>query len=166
MPRPHTNSSALRRILQQELLVGRRMVALAEEESEALIAGDVPRLTPLLIEHQQTLEQQEVLETARQSATRELAWACGQERATTLLDLLPALPAREQDALSQLRVQLLETHGQLEVLNRRNRDLLETSLDIVRYSLDALTSAALQPARYGTNIARIAAPAFYIDSKA
>ena len=79
---------------------------------------------------------------------------------------LPVLPAREQEPLRRLRLQLIDIHQQLERSNRRNRLLLENALDFVRFSLDALTTAALQPARYGTNLAQIAAPSFYIDSKA
>ncbi len=166
MSKPNTNISGLRRILQQELLLGKQLVALAEEESEVIIRGDVSRLAALEMEQRHCVEEQTGLENARMTATRTLAFALGMERIPTLSGLLPALPARDQDVISQLRVQLLETQGRLDSLNVRNRGLLENALEYVRFSLDALTTATLQPARYGVNLACVAAPAFYIDSKA
>ncbi len=63
-------------------------------------------------------------------------------------------------------MQVLETQGLLDVVNARNLRLLDNALEYVRFSLEMLTTAALKPARYGTNLAQIAAPTFYIDSKA
>jgi len=122
---------------------------------------------PALEERQrQVLEQQRHQETARIAATRNLAWGLGLERVPPLSELLEALTPQDAGALAQLRDKLLDTHTQLERLNARNRILLNNMLEYVRYSLDVLTSAALQPARYGTNLTQIAAPSFYIDSKA
>ena len=57
-------------------------------------------------------------------------------------------------------------HQQLEIVQARNRRLIDNALEYARFSLELLTEAALQPARYGANLARISAPTFYIDSKA
>lgn len=166
MPKPTNNVLTLRRLLQQQLALGQRMVALAEEETEALIQGDVPHLNRTQDELQKCLEQQMMFEKARIAVVRDLGWALGMERIPTFSELLPVLPVREQEALSQLRAQLLEVQARLDLLNRRNRQLLEVALDCTRFNLEMLTDAALRPARYGTNLTRIAAPAFYIDSKA
>ena len=166
MPRPNTSPAALRRILQQEATLGKRLLALAQEESEVIIADNVPRLTVLQAEQQQCLKEQESLEQARMIATRDLAWALGMERAPTLLGLLPALPIPHQAELRALRAELLALHQQLEIAQARNRRLIDNALEYVRFSLDLLTDAALQPARYGANLARLSAPTFYIDSKA
>ena len=79
---------------------------------------------------------------------------------------MPRCPTREQESLRDLRADLLKLHQQLEIVQARNRRLLDNALEFVRFSLETLTTAALQPARYGTNLKRIAAPTFYIDSKA
>jgi hypothetical protein len=166
MSRRNTNSTTLRRLLQEELTLSRHLLALAEEQTDVIVANDVKGLTRLQGEQQRCLNQQRALEKARIAAVRDLAWATGLDRVPTLKNLLPGLPAREQQALEQLRLQLLEVHSGLDRVHARNRYLLENALDYVRFSLEALTSAALQPARYGTNLTRVTAPAFYIDSKA
>ena len=166
MPRPNTSPVALRRILQQELALGKRLLNLTQEESDVIARNDVPRLNALQAEQQQCLAEQSALEQARALATRELAWNLGMERPPTLSALIAALPAREQPDLRSLRADLLTLHQQMEIVQARNRRLIDNALEYARFSLDLLTDAALQPARYGTNLARISAPTFYIDSKA
>lgn len=166
MAKQATSPATLRRILQEELQLGSRMVALAEAEMEAIIAHDIPRLNALEAEQQKCIKLQTVQEKARIAVTRELAGMLGLERFPTLSELLPLLPPREQEALQRLRTQLLETQETLQNLNQQNRVLLDHALDFVRFSLELLTSAVLRPARYGTNLASIAAPTFYLDSKA
>src|SRR5262249_34923624 len=148
---------------QEEVQLGKRLLALAEEETEVIIANDLSRLAALKLEQRHCVERQAALEAVRQSATRDLACATGMDQVPTLNSLLATLPVHDQETLSQLRVHLLEIQGRLDLLNARNRQLLENALDYVRFSLDAITTAALQPARYGTNLAQLSTPAFYID---
>ena len=54
----------------------------------------------------------------------------------------------------------------MESQNQCNARLLENALGIVKFNLESLTTAALRPARYGVNMARLEAPSFYVDSKA
>jgi hypothetical protein len=166
MPRPNTSPVALRRILQQELALGKRLLALTQEESDVIVRNDVPRLTALQAEQQRCLAEQNALEQARALATRDLAWAVGMERPPTLSGLIAILPVREQSDLRRLRADLLALHQQMEIVQARNRRLIDSALEYARFSLELLTGAALQPARYGTNLARLYAPTFYIDSKA
>ncbi|MCS6777562.1 MAG: flagellar protein FlgN [Chloroherpetonaceae bacterium] len=166
MPGNHRATQSLIQILQKELLVCRRLVELAEAESEAIIASDIARLSNLEIELRRRLEEQEQLESARIVAVRDIAFALRCNGLPTLAQLLPLLPEREQQVLAQLRVQILEAQAQLEVVTERNRMLLENALEYVRFSLDVLTGTALAPARYGTNLAALDAPVFYLDSKA
>ena len=166
MPRPDTSPRSLRRLLQQELTLGKRLLALLQEETEVIVNNDITRLSALQAEQQQCLKEQTALENSRVISTRDLAWALGLERVPTLPVLIMALPDRDQESLRNLRTELLAVNQQLESLQTRNRSLLENALDYVRFSLDLLTEAALQPARYGANLTRISAPTFYIDSKA
>ncbi len=166
MPKTNANPAALRRILQQELEAGKRLLALSIEETDVLINNNVERLAILQREQQRFLAEHQALEKARVDIVRDLAWMLGMDRVPTLSGLLPALPRHEQAALGKLRAQLLDLQAQIELIHARNRRLIENALDYIQFSLKMLTTAALQPARYGTNIARIANPAFYIDSKA
>lgn len=166
MPGHSTHIINLLRILQQELLVGQRLVELSEAESEAIITNDIPRLSMLELELRRRMEEQEALEASRIVTLRDLAFALKLEGIPTLTALLAHLPTRERTLLGQLRLQLLETQVYLDKLTTRNRMLLENAMEYVRFSLHALTEAALSPARYGTNLAAINTPTYYIDSKA
>lgn len=166
MSKATRNPVLLRRLLQQELALGKCLLALMDAETEAIVASDITRLNQINAEQQTCLEQQRVLDKAREAAARDLAWGLGFERVPPFVELLTRLPENDQRALGDLRLQLLAIQGQLETGNVRNRLLLDRALDFVRFSLELLTSAALQPARYGTNLATLATPAFYIDSKA
>jgi|SRR5579871_4399501 len=166
MSRRNVSPTALRRLLQEELRLCKNLLALAEQQTDALVANKVHDLTRLQAEQQRCIEQQRALEKERTAVVRNLAWEVGLERVPTLRNLLPNLPQREQEPMEQLRLQLLEVHADLGRVHKRNRHLLESALNYVRFSLEVLTSAALKPARYGTNLTRIAAPTFYIDSKA
>ena len=166
MPRQDTSPRSLRRLLQQELTLGKRLLSLLQEETEVIVKNDITRLSALQAEQQECLKEQTTLENSRVISTRDLAWALGLERVPTLPVLIMALPDREQESLRKLRTELLAVNQQLESMQTRNRSLLENALDYVRFSLDLLTEAALQPARYGANLTRISAPTFYIDSKA
>jgi flagellar biosynthesis/type III secretory pathway chaperone len=166
MSRRNANPGMLRRLLQEEYLLCKRLLALAEQQTDALVTHNVQELTRLQGEQERCIAQQGTLEKTRTTVVRDLAWAAGLERVPTLKNLLPSLPPREQPPLEQLRLQLLEIHADLQKVHARNRHLLENALHYVRFSLDVLTSAVLKPARYGTNLTRVSSPAFYIDSKA
>jgi hypothetical protein len=164
----NTNGSvaALRRALQQQLALGKRLVSLGEAQTDAIIAANIEQIMALEAEQAQTLLALEPLEQARAHAARELAWSLGFERVPSLSVLLPRLSERDQTALTGLRNQLLEVQRQMERIHARNRNLLEVALDYVQYSLELITSTALKPAAYGINLAHLAAPSFYIDSQA
>lgn len=165
MPRPNTNVNTLRRILQQELALGRRMASIAQEETDALVNNNAALVAILEAELRQCTTQHAVLETARANTVRELSWALQMESFPTFGNLLAALPSRESESLEKLKDEILTIQRALEILNSRNRILLDNLLEYVRFSLDAITTAALQPARYGVNLVRIATPAFYVDSR-
>lgn len=166
MARQIASAAALRRTMLQQLTTGRALVALAEMTERALIAGDPARLETITPQQRALLEQQAAHEAARQQATAELSARCGMTGAPTLTGLLPALSPVDAQALAGLRARILETSRRADSLNRSNARLLENALEFVKFNLQALTSAALKPARYGVNLAQLAAPSFYIDSKA
>jgi flagellar biosynthesis/type III secretory pathway chaperone len=164
--RSNASPAALRRILQQQLSTGRALVALAERCERALIQGDTQMLDTLGPAQRSLLEQQAAQEAVRRQVTAELAGRLGLETVPTLSELQPSLPQSDADALSDLRDQILAAARRMDALNQGNSLLLANALEFVKFSLGALTTAALKPARYGVNFAQIATPSFYVDSKA
>jgi hypothetical protein len=166
MHRPPASPANLRRILQNQLAIARRLEALAEKTTEALVANDVERLREIGEAQRSNLEQQAELEETRATVAKDLAAAIGRPEGERLVDLLPHLPEREAESLDWLRRQIIESGTRIGAMNEKNRRLLDVALDVSRNSIDIITSAALQPARYGTNLAAMATPTFYVDSKA
>ena len=158
-------AAALRRIMQQQLSTGRSLLALAELSEKAIIEGDTRQLEALVPQQRILIEQQLAQENARQQATAELSAKLGLNQAPTLTTLLPELSPGEAIALASLRTQILATQRRMESQNHCNAQLLENALGFVKFNLEALTSAALRPARYGVNMAQLEAPSFYIDSR-
>ncbi len=165
MPKPQASLTTLRRILQQEVLNGKRLIEIAMAQTNAITRRDLSRLSQLEMEMRQCLDVQEALDLSRTTTTRDLAVSLGMETIPSLSGLLTKLPQRDRVMLSQLRTQILEIQGQLDTLSARNKALIHTALDFVRFSLDVLTEAAFQPARYGTNPASLSTPTLYIDSR-
>ena len=163
---PPAFAAALRRIMQQQLTTGRSLLALAEVSEQAIVEGDIRKLETLAPQQRTLIEQQIAQENARQQATTELSARLGLDKAPTLTTLLPELTPADAIALAALRTQILATQRRMESQNQCNAQLLENALGFVKFNLEALTTAALRPARYGTNMARLEAPSFYIDSKA
>jgi len=163
---PPAFAAALRRIMQQQLTTGRSLLALAEVSEKAIVEGDTQRLETLAPQQRMLIEQQIAQENARQQATAELSARLGLEQAPTLTTLLPVLAPADAIALAALRTQILATQRRMESQNQCNAQLLENALGFVKFNLEALTTAALRPAKYGVNMARLEAPSFYVDSKA
>lgn len=163
---PPAFAAALRRIMQQQLTTGKTLLALAEVSEKAIVEGDTQKLETLAPQQRILLEQQIAQENARQQAACELSARLGLEQAPTLTTLLPMLAPSDAIALAALRTQILATQRRMESQNQCNAQLLENALGFVKFNLEALTTAALRPAKYGVNMARLEAPSFYVDSKA
>jgi hypothetical protein len=156
----------LRRILQQHLLLARRLLRLTKEQSAVLIAGDIRRLSEIEAQQRDAIAQQQALEPQREEATRLLIAALGVKGAARLSDFLPNLPADERKAFTQIRAELLKAHEELGEVKQRNIRLLENALEFAQVSLESLTQTVFKPSRYGTNLMALSAPALLLDSRA
>ena len=166
MSRPTAFASTLKRIMQQQLATGRALLALAEDSERAIIAGDTRTLDSIVPQQRTLLEQQSQHENLRLQATAELTARLGMDQEPTLSSLLPLVSPSDAVALAILRTQIMAIHRRMESQNKCNAQLLDNALGFVKFNLEALTTAALKPARYGVNMAQLSAPSFYIDSKA
>lgn len=161
---------ALARALQRELLLGRRLLALAKAQTEALVHNDAARVGALAAEGRALLEQQAAAGQQRTEAARALASVVGHEIGADrpvppLAQIVLRLPLSEGRSLLALRNEILAVEREMQAVHARNRPLLENALKFVEISLYALTQLALRPTRYGTNPDAVAAPTFYIDEK-
>ena len=165
MPVSTAQVAVVRRALTQQLQLCRRLLAVCEEQTEALITNDLEKLHQLENEQRLSIEQQIEQEAIRAEAVRQIADSLGLSPLPTLTDLLPRLSSRDSETLERLRTDLKHVLGQLETVQHRNLELLENAQEYVRFSLELITGTMLQPARYGSNVHAVVAPAFYVDSR-
>ena len=166
MSLPQANARNLRRIMHQQHKTGGALLALATESERSIIDGDTRKLAEIEGRQRALVDQSAAQETGRQEATADLAAKLGMDPDATLSMLVPVLSSTDVIALTTLRAQIVAVQSRTETQNRCNARLLENALGFVKFNLEALTTAALRPARYGVNLARLEAPSFYVDSKA
>jgi len=169
-PRWRGAARALIRALQQELALGKRLAALSNAQTEALVSNDVARVSALEAEGRVLVEQQTTLGQQRVEAARALASAVQLDAppdkpVPSLAQIVLRLPLPEARQLIALRGEILRVEQEIQAVNARNRVLLQNALEFVEVSLYALTQLALRPARYGTNPDALAAPTFYVDQR-
>ncbi len=145
--------SRLQRVLQQHLLLARRLLRLSQEQNLALVANEVASITRLEIEQRNVLVQQEALEPERELATQELAKVLGINTHSTLTDFVKHLPMAEQRLFTQLRRELLKAQEDLKRLKEQNLRLLQSAIDFIQFSMESITRTVFKPNRYGTNLA-------------
>lgn len=170
--KPVAEVRPLLRVLKEELTLGQKLLGLGKAQSEALIVNDAARVSAIEAESREIAARQEAMERERVAAARALARAVGLEASSeeaptyALTQIAARLPKTDAQKLDALRREIIAVSTELVTINDRNRRLLETALDFVRFSLNTLTGLALRPARYGANPNAIATPTFYIDHKA
>ncbi len=158
--------SSLRRILAGQLQASLQLKRLAEDLSQALVAGRPDLISAAQPDQRRWIETQTALEAGRAALAGEIARTLGVPTPGTLLEVLRLLPPVERRDLVTLRRRLLAAQRELVQLSEQNQLLLETALDITQVHLQAITTAVLKPAPYGANLAQIRSASFYIDSRA
>jgi hypothetical protein len=159
-------TTSLRKTLQRQLVLSQQLLELAKEQNAALVKNDVALLQQLNERQQACLSEQEALERTRVEIACKLGKAFGLKGVPPLQQLVLHLTKPDQEALLALRKELIRVHDEITSVHERNRLLLRNGLNYIVFSLRLLTAAALQPARYGTNLNEVVTPSFYIDSKA
>ena len=139
MPYPQQPCANLRRILQQHLLLARRLLRLTKEQSAALVAGDVRKLSELEAQQRETLSQQQALEPQREEATRLLTTSLGLTGDLKLTQFMPKLPPEEQRAFTQIRKELLNVQEELSEVKQQNLRLIQNALEFVQMGMESIT---------------------------
>ncbi len=159
-------SANLRRNLQHQLILARKLIRLSQEQTRALVSNDIVQIAVLETTVRESLSQQEGLEETRLQCTLEIAKALGLPPEATLVQVLPKLPPSDQRVLRQQRQEILKAHHELRALKEQNLHLLQNALDYVQFSLEAISSVAFKPSKYGTNLAALSSPSLLLDSRA
>lgn len=161
---------ALLQALEQELILGRQLLKLANALTEALRENDTARMEALEPEGAELVARQQAQEKMRVAAalslSREVGLLSGEQTTLpTLAQIARCLSAAEARRLLQLRSRLIALDREIQAVHKRNRALIENALEVSQVFMDALTRFALRPAPYGTNPNALLTPTFYLDRR-
>ena len=120
--------TALEDALVGEFRAYQTLVALTQDERQALLANNLTTLQEVLAQKEALLGNLERLENARQTALEAWASAAGIE-ARTLSDILSSLEAASRERLKRLRDGILALTAQMRELSQGNRALADSALE-------------------------------------
>jgi flagellar biosynthesis/type III secretory pathway chaperone len=131
------------------------LYGLSVEEKDAIVKNDVEELQKLVNLTNMVISQNNRLEKQRVSLTADIAEVMGLPSGDlTFSQLIEVMKGKPEEAeLREVGNELREMMEKLKEANDLNRELLESAIDFVEYSLNALRSTiAPEPPEYPTKL--------------
>lgn len=158
------------RVLQQECDTGGKLISEGKLLTDALIKLNHREVDEIQTRMQILHQRQEILDVERYQIAKNVAILSGimaekDAIIPPLSRLLNRLSSSEARRLSVIRDNIIKTNIELKTVNERNRVLLQNAVEYVRYTMQYLSNAALQPAKYGINPNALIKPVFYLDQR-
>ena len=125
---PQRHLTALEDALVGEFRAYQSLVALTQDERQALLANNLAPLQEVLAQKEALLGNLERLEAARQAALAAWAGAAGVE-VNTLAEVLPKVEAAASERLKRLRDGIMALTAELRDLSHGNRALADSALE-------------------------------------
>jgi flagellar biosynthesis/type III secretory pathway chaperone len=143
-------------VMKQQTERHNELYGLSLEEKDAIIANDIESLQKLVNLKNMVISQNSRLEKQRISLVNDIAEVTGNKKddlsLSDVIDILKDQPA-EQEKLREAGNGLKESVEKLREVNELNKSLLESSIEFVEYSLNALRSTlAPEPPEYPTGM--------------
>ena len=115
---------------------------LSVEEKDAIVKNDIDELQKLVNLKNMVISQNNRLEKQRMSLTSDIAEVMGlPDKDLTFSQLIEIMAGKPEEAeLREVGVSLKDIVEKLKEANDLNRELLESAIDFVEYSLNALRS--------------------------
>ncbi|MEX1022299.1 MAG: flagellar protein FlgN [Dehalococcoidia bacterium] len=128
----HVGVAVLSEVIAAQRDLYRGLLGLASNEQEAIVAGDVERLTVLVEQKEEVLDHLRALETERMTALVAIQSATGIDAGSaTLSEIAAHLPSDAADALERSGRELRAEAVALEEAHAMNAHLLRTSRSLV-----------------------------------
>ena len=143
-------------ILEQEDSLYEDLLKLSMSKTPVLISGDLEALSRITEDEQEIVNKVNALDKKREEGMKEIANVLGKDvktlKLTDLIDVLRSRPA-EQNRLAAIYDKLSDTIGQMKRTNEQNRELIESSLEMVQFDMNVLQAykAAPETANYSKN---------------
>ena len=143
-------------ILEQEDSLYEDLLKLSMSKTPVLISGDLEALSRITEDEQEIVNKVNALDKKREEGMKDIANVLGKDvktlKLTDLIDVLRSRPA-EQNRLAAIYDKLSDTRGQMKRTNEQNRELIESSLEMVQFDMNVLQAykAAPETANYSKN---------------
>ncbi|MDD7548592.1 MAG: flagellar protein FlgN [Lachnospiraceae bacterium] len=143
-------------ILEQEDSLYEDLLKLSMSKTPVLISGDLEALSRITEDEQEIVNKVNALDKKREEGMKDIANVLGKDvktlKLTDLIDVLKSRPA-EQNRLAAIYDKLSDTIGQMKRTNEQNKELIESSLEMVQFDMNVLQAykAAPETANYSRN---------------
>ena len=143
-------------ILEQEDSLYEDLLKLSMSKPPVLISGDLEALSRITEDEQEIVNKVNALDKKREEGMKDIANVLGKDvktlKLTDLIEILRSRPA-EQNRLAAIYDKLSDTIGQMKRTNEQNRELIESSLEMVQFDMNVLQAykAAPETANYSKN---------------
>ena len=143
-------------ILEQEDSLYEDLLKLSMSKTPVLISGDLEALSRITEDEQEIVNKVNALDKKREEGMKDIANVLGKDvktlKLTDLIDVLRSRPA-EQNRLAAIYDKLSDTIGQINMTNEQNKELIESSLEMVQFDMNVLQAykAAPETANYSKN---------------
>lgn len=143
-------------ILEQEDSLYEDLLKLSMIKTPVLISGDLEALSRITEDEQEIVNKVNALDKKREEGMKDIANVLGKDvktlKLTDLIDVLRSRPA-EQNRLAAIYDKLSDTIGQMKRTNEQNKELIESSLEMVQFDMNVLQAykAAPETANYSRN---------------
>lgn len=143
-------------ILEQEDSLYEDLLKLSMSKTPVLISGDLEALSRITEDEQEIVNKVNALDKKREEGMKDIANVLGKDvktlKLTDLIDVLRSRPA-EQNRLAAIYDKLSDTIGQMKRTNEQNKELIESSLEMVQFDMNVLQAykAAPETANYSKN---------------
>lgn len=143
-------------ILEQENSLYEDLLKLSMSKTPVLISGDLEALSRITEDEQEIVNKVNALDKKREEGMKDIANVLGKDvktlKLTDLIEILRSRPA-EQNRLAAIYDKLSDTIGQMKRTNEQNKELIESSLEMVQFDMNVLQAykAAPETANYSRN---------------
>ena len=140
-------------VLEEEGKAYEELLELSMKKTPIIVGGDLEGLQKITDEEQIVVAKINRLDNKREEVTKDIANVLNKDvTKLKLVDIIQMLSQRpvEQKQLAAAHDKLKEVVGQMAKINEQNRDLIQSSLEMVEFDLNLIQSlkAAPQTANY------------------
>lgn len=143
-------------VLEKENEIYKELLDLSLRKTPVIVSADLEALASITDLEQTVVSKVGALDKKRETCMKDIAVVINKDvNSLKLIDLIDMLKARpqEQKRLSAIYDSLSDTIGQLKRANEQNKQLIESSLELVQFDLNVIQSmkAAPETANYTRN---------------